>query len=173
LANTNEAYARAIYDELQMDAVTIHPYMGKEAAKPFLDRKDKGVIVLVRTSNPGAAEFQDMKMENGEELYKTVARHVADSWNENGNCAVVVGATYTEELKAVREIVGEMPILIPGIGVQGGDTAKTVSAGKAQESFGMVINSSRGIIFASSGEDYAEAAGKAAQALGEEIRKCI
>jgi orotidine-5'-phosphate decarboxylase len=172
LGNTNEAYARAVFDELEVDGLTVHPYMGREAAKPFLDRKDRGIFILAKTSNPGSGEFQDIKVE-GEALYKFVARHVAESWNEHGNCGVVVGATYPEELWAVREIVGDMPILVPGIGAQGGDIVKTVQAGKGRESFGLIINSSRGIIFASSGADYASAAAFAAAELGNAIRGAL
>ena len=172
IGNTNEAYARAIFDDLLMDAVTVHPYLGKEALAPFLARKDKGIFVLVRTSNPGAGEFQDLVVD-GLPLYQKVARNVAEGWNGNGNCGVVVGATYPEELKAVREIVGNMPILVPGIGAQGGDIAKTVSAGKGKSSFGLVINSSRGIIYASQGADYADAARKATEALSDFIHTAL
>lgn len=168
IGTTNEAYAGAIFDDLEMDAVTVHPYLGRESLQPFLKRKDKGIFVLVRTSNPGSGEFQDLDV-GGVPLYQKVAHAVAADWNGNGNCGVVVGATYPEELKAVRGIVGEMPILIPGLGAQGGDTAKTVALGKAAKGFGMVINSSRGIIYASSGEDFADAARKAAEGLLAEI----
>lgn len=172
IGNTNESYARGIFDDLLMDAVTVHPYLGKEALAPFLARKDKGIFVLVRTSNPGAGEFQDLTVE-GMPLYQRVARNVAEKWNGNGNCGVVVGATYPEELSMVRGIVGDMPILVPGIGAQGGDVAKTVSAGKGKDSFGLVINSSRGIIYASGGADYADAARKAAEALSDSIRAAL
>jgi orotidine-5'-phosphate decarboxylase len=172
IGSTNEAYARAIFDDLEMDAVTIHPYLGREAVQPFLDRKDRGVFVLVRTSNPGAGEFQDLKIGE-EELYRIVAGNVASGWNGAGNVGVVVGATYPEELKTVREIVGDMPILVPGIGAQGGDVAKTVAAGKGKNAFGMLIHSSRSIIYASGGEDYAEAAGNQATLLSEEIARAL
>lgn len=146
IGNTNEAYANAIFDDQGFDAVTIHPYLGKEAVEPFLKRADKGIIVLVRTSNPGAGEFQDLQI-NDKKLYQLVAEHVARDWNKNGNCAVVVGATYPQELKKVREIVGDMPILVPGIGTQGGDLKETLKNGLNSQKQGLIISSSRGIIF--------------------------
>ena len=157
IGNTNRGYADAAFDFLQADAVTVHPYLGQEALQPFLDQSDKGIIVLCRTSNPGAGEFQDLSV-NGEPLYRFVARRVASEWNKNGNCALVVGATALHELAHVRKIVGDMPILIPGIGAQGGDVEQTVKAGKDSRGKGMIINSSRGIIFASKGADFAQAA---------------
>ena len=168
IGKTNKGYVEAAFNHFEADAVTVHPYLGAEALKPFLDQKEKGIIVLCRTSNPGAGEFQDLSV--GYEsltnpncthvvpFYQYVARRVAENWNKNGNCAVVVGATYPEELKEVRGIVGDMPILIPGIGAQGGDVEKAVKAGKNSRGQGMIINSSSGIIFASSGADFPEAA---------------
>ncbi len=157
IGNTNVGYAKMAFDFLRADAITVHPYLGAEALRPFFARAEKGIIVLCRTSNPGAGEFQDL-LVNGEPLYRVVARHVANEWNKNGNCALVVGATYPGELREVRGIVADMPILIPGIGAQGGDVEKTVAAGKDSRGKGMIINSSRGIIFASPGADFAEAA---------------
>lgn len=145
IGNTNEEYAQSAFDDLGADAITVHPYLGKEALQPFLNRIDKGIFVLVRTSNPGAGEFQDLEVE-GKPLYLVVAEHVKQ-WNSNGNCGVVVGATYPEELKAVREIVGDMPILIPGVGAQGGDVAQ-LKAGLNSNKQGIIVSSSRGIIFA-------------------------
>lgn len=147
IGNTNEEYAKAIFDDLKADAVTVHPYLGKEALEPFLKRAAKGIIVLVRTSNPGAGEFQDLSVDE-KPLYQVVAGHVAKDWNTNGNCAVVVGATYPEELKKVREIIGDMPILVPGIGAQGGDLEATIKNGLNSKKQGLIISSSRGIIFA-------------------------
>ena len=157
IGNTNRGYVEAVFHTYGADAVTVHPYLGREALKPFLDEGNKGIIVLCRTSNPGAGEFQDLKVD-GEPLYQIVAKRVARYWNNNKNCAVVVGATYPEELQKVRGLVGDMPILIPGIGKQGGDVEKTVKAGKDSRGWGMIINSSRGIIFASDGPDFADAA---------------
>lgn len=147
IGSTNEAYVKAIFDDLGVDAVTVSPYLGQEAIQPFLDQSDKGIIVLVKTSNPGAGEFQDLIVE-GKPLYQIVAEHVAKGWNKNGNCCVVVGATYPEELKKVREIVGDMPILVPGIGAQGGDLEATLKNGLNSQQQGLIISSSRGIIYA-------------------------
>ncbi len=144
IGNTNEAYAKAIFDDLQADAVTVHPYLGKESLEPFLKRSDKGIIVLVRTSNPGAGEFQDLEV-NGKPLYQVVAEHVKE-WNTNGNLAVVVGATYPEELGAVRKIVGDMPILVPGIGAQEGDLEETIKNGLDSNKQGLIISVSRAIL---------------------------
>ncbi len=129
IGSTNVGYAEDAFDRLGADAITVHPYLGCEALAPFLDRTDKGVIVLVRTSNPGGGELQNLRVD-GEPLYSIVARRVAEHWNRNGNCAVVVGATVQDELAAVRAIVGDMPILIPGIGAQGGDLRRTVEGGR-------------------------------------------
>lgn len=180
IGNTNEAYAKAIFDYLGVDATTVNPYLGKEALQPFLKRKDKGILVLVKTSNPGASEFQDLKVYDpersrrvdGKPLYEVVAEHAVE-WNENGNLGVVVGATYTEELSKVRKIVGNMPILIPGVGVQGGILEKTVKVAKNSQGAGMIINSSRGIIFASSGTDFAQKARYEALKLHKEIQKFL
>lgn len=157
IGNTNLGYVQSAFDDLGADAITVHPYLGKEAMQPFLDRVDRGVIVLCRTSNPGAGEFQDLLVD-GRPLYQVVAEQVASQWNSHGNCALVVGATYPEELAQVRAIVGDMPILIPGIGAQGGDLEAAVKAGRDGDGCGIVINSSRGIIHASFGPDFAEVA---------------
>jgi orotidine-5'-phosphate decarboxylase len=141
IGNTNNGYVTAIFDKLKFDAVTINPYFGREALQPFLDRKDKGIIILCKTSNPGSGEFQDF-------VWGKVAQNVAGKWNKNNNCLLVVGATYPEELKQVRQIVGDMTLLVPGIGAQGGEVEKTVKAGLNSKKAGMIINSSRGIIFA-------------------------
>lgn len=146
IGNTNEGYVKAFFDEMKVDATTLHPYLGRESLQPFLDQKDKGIIILVKTSNPGSGEFQDL-MVDSKPLYQVVAREISDEWNKNGNCAVVVGATYPEELKKVRHIIGDMPILIPGIGAQGGNVSETVQAGKNSQNQGIIISSSRGIIF--------------------------
>jgi orotidine-5'-phosphate decarboxylase len=170
IGNTNAGYVAAAFDFLRADAITVHPYLGAEALQPFLARADKGMIVLCRTSNPGAGEFQDLTV-NGEPLYQIVARRVSSDWNKNGNCALVVGATYPDELLKVRGLVGNMPILIPGIGAQGGDVEKTVMAGKDSRGQGMIINSSRGIIFASKDADFAEAARRETKKLRDLINQ--
>ncbi|MCR4280822.1 MAG: orotidine-5'-phosphate decarboxylase [Candidatus Kaiserbacteria bacterium] len=172
IGNTNNGYVEAIFDRLGVDAVTLHPYLGKEALMPFLKRSEKGIIILCKTSNPGAGEFQDLET-GGKPLYLTVAEHVAKEWNANGNCGLVVGATYPEDLKKVRAIAGDMPMLIPGIGEQGGDLEKTVSAGRDSRGRGMIISASRSVIFASSGKDYAEEARKKATELDGVIRSAL
>jgi len=173
IGNTNRGYATEAFDFLKADAITVHPYLGREALQPFLEKKDKGIIVLCRTSNPGAGEFQNLLVDGSMPLYQVVARKVAKEWNSNGNCAVVVGATYPEELAHVRGIVDDMPILIPGIGKQGGDVEETIKAGKDSRGKGMIINSSRGIIFASNRPDFADAALKETQKLHDEIHQCL
>lgn len=172
IGNTNNGYMVSAFNWLDCDAITVHPYLGAEALKPFLDRADKGVIVLCRTSNKGAGEFQDLILQSGEPLYLRVAHQVATEWNTNKNCGLVVGATYPDELARVRAIIGdEMPILIPGIGAQGGDLEKTVLAGRNRHGSGIIINASRSIIFASNNEDFAEAAHTEALRLHSEINR--
>ncbi len=146
-ANTNEQYAKELFDWFGFDAVTVSPYLGKEPLTPFLARKDKGCIILCRTSNPGAREVQDLKTD-GKPLWQIIAEKVRDEWNENGNCLLVVGATYPEEMAMLRKLTGDMTFLVPGVGIQGGDVKKMVQAGLNAEKKGMIVNSSRGIIFA-------------------------
>jgi len=177
IGNTNKAYAKGIFDVTGADAVTINPYLGKKANQPWLSRKKKGNFFLCRTSNPGAGEFQDLPVnypplgKKNVPLYLVVAHRIA-SWNENGNCGLVVGATYPDELKRVREVAPSLPILIPGIGHQGGDVGKAISAGKNKEG-GIIVNSSRGIIYASTGPDFAKAARKALQELNDKVSEYI
>ncbi len=164
IGNSNLGYVEDDFDWLQADAVTINPYLGLEdGLQPFFDRADKGIIVLCKTSNKGSGEFQDLMVRSKgqyptEPLYRRVARCVTNDWNANGNCAVVVGATYPEQLAEVRAIVGDMPILIPAIGSQGGDLEATVRAGVNSRGEGMIINNARKVIFASGREDFADAA---------------
>jgi orotidine-5'-phosphate decarboxylase len=173
IGSTNLGYVQAAFDIIGVDAITVHPYLGKEALAPFLARKEKGIIVLAKTSNPGAAEFQDLLVgDYREPLYLVVARTVARAWNTNGNCAIVVGATYPAELEKVRAVVGDIPILIPGVGAQCGEVEATVRAGRDSRGWGMIINSSRSIIFASKGNDFAQAARKATELLRAEIDRC-
>lgn len=177
IGNTNAGYIQMAFQYCAADAITVNPYLGMEAAQPFLDQKDKGVIILCRTSNPGAGEFQDLSVSvvpgRNIPLYQYVAMRVANDWNKNNNCALVVGATYPEELSQVRNIVGDMPILIPGIGAQGGDLEATVNAGKDSRNQGMIINSSRGIIFASNDSDFAEAARQETIKLNNSINRIL
>lgn len=171
IGNTNNGYASFIFDYLGMDAVTLHPYLGREALQPFLDRKYKGLIILCRTSNPGAGEFQDL-LANGKPIYQHVAEQVSKNWDTNKNCLLVVGATYPEEMKIIREIVGtDMPLLVPGIGVQGGDVESVMKAGLDDNHQGLIISSSREILYASNGEDFAEAARQKATTTRDEINK--
>lgn len=172
IGNSNMGYVESAFDHLHADAITVSPYPGREALMPFLERRDKGIIVWCRTSNAGAGEFQDLLID-GKPLYQIVASHVAKEWNENGNCALVVGATYPDELREVRAIAGDMPILIPAIGAQNGDLEKTLKAGKGSKNAGMIISVSRALIFASSGPDFAEAARKKATELHGRIMKAL
>lgn len=155
IGSTNEGYVTYAFDWLGSDAITLHPYVGKDAILPFLKRKEKGCFILSRTSNPGAREIQDLKT-NGKPLYQVIAEKVAREWNTNGNCGLVVGATYPEELAEVRKIAGDMTFLVPGIGAQGGEVEKTVRAGLNSKGTGIIINISRSIIFASGIVKFAE-----------------
>lgn len=167
IGNTNNGYVKHSFEYLGVDAVTVHPYLGQEALEPFLSQKDKGIIVLCRTSNPGSGEFQDIVFD-GKPLYLVVAQKVATEWNTNKNCLLVVGATYPEEIAEVRKTVGpEMVLLIPGVGAQGGDVEKTVKAGGEN----IMINSSRAILYASDGKDFAQAARKVATQTNDEVNK--
>jgi orotidine-5'-phosphate decarboxylase len=160
---TADQYAREAYERYGADAVTLSPYMGFDSVAPYLEWKDRGAIVLCRTSNPGGSDLQSLTVD-GKPLYQHVAHLVADKWNTNGQCALVVGATFPAELAQVRKIVGDMPLLVPGIGAQGGDVAATVAAGRTAAGTGMMINSSRAILYATpqAGEDFAQAARRVA-----------
>ena len=157
IVNTNLGYVRLIFEYLKADAVTVNPYLGEEALAPFLAQKDKGIIVLCKTSNSGADEFQDLvlsskyqvlSIKGGIKLYQYIAYQVAKKWNKNKNCLLVVGATYPSELKEVRKIVGDdFWILVPGVGAQGGDLQETLKAGLNSKKQGLIINLSRAIIF--------------------------
>ncbi len=175
IGSTSTAYARAIFDVYGADAVTLHPYLGRDALEPFLSRADRGAFILCRTSNPGAGELQDLPTRGagGTErpLYLTVARMVAQQWNAQGNCGLVVGATYPEELRAVREVAGDLPILVPGIGTQGGDLEATMRAGLDSARQGLILSASRSVIYASSGRDFAAAARREAGRLRMEIER--
>jgi orotidine-5'-phosphate decarboxylase len=170
IGSTAEKYAHEAFDRYGADAVTVNPYLGMDSVEPFLKWRDRGVIVLCRTSNPGARDFQDLEVE-GEKLYRIVARRVAQDWNGARNCLLVVGATYPKELAEIRALVGDMPLLVPGIGAQGGDVQAAVQAGRTTDGGGLLINSSRGIIYAGSGEEFAAAAAVAARELRDEINR--
>lgn len=162
IGSTAEQYAAEAFERYRADAVTVNPYMGFDSVEPYLAWEEKGVIILCRTSNKGGSDLQFLDVGNGEPLYLHVASLVANRWNTNGQCALVVGATFPNEIAKVRERVGDMPLLIPGIGAQGGDIGGTVAAGKNSTGLGMMINSSRAILYASNGDDWREAAAKAA-----------
>lgn len=153
IGSTNQGYVTALIDEIGFDAITLHPYLGQEALEPFLNRPDILNIILCRTSNPGAGEFQDLQVQDQagktQPLWAAVAQHVAESWNDNGNCMLVVGATYPDEMAQIRQLVGpNLPFLVPGVGAQGGDVAAVVAAGQNAAGTGLLVNSSRGIILA-------------------------
>jgi len=168
VGNTAERYAIEAFERYGADAVTVNPYLGRDALEPFLRHEDKGVIVLCRTSNPGARDLQDLDV-GGRKLYHRVAELAARQWNSRGNCLLVVGATYPRELAEVREITGNMPFLVPGVGAQGGDVDQAVRSGQTSDGTGLIISSSRSILYASSGEDFAAAARKATMTLREQI----
>ncbi len=168
VGNTAERYAIEGFERYHADAVTVNPYLGGDALEPFLKYEDKGVIVLCRTSNPGAVDLQDVQV-GGRRLFHIVADLAANRWNSRGNCLLVVGATYPRELAEVREIVGKMPLLVPGVGAQGGDVAQAVLNGQTAAGTGLIISSSRGILYASSGEDFATAARAATEKLRDQI----
>jgi orotidine-5'-phosphate decarboxylase len=170
IGSTAEQYASEAFDRYHADCVTVSPYMGFDSIEPYLRWTDRGVFILCRTSNPGGSDLQFLKTENGDPLYLHVAGLVADKWNAQGQCGLVVGATYPAELAAVRKRVGDdVPLLVPGIGAQGGDVTATVTNARNAGGTGMLINSSRAILYASSGKDWREAAGKAARDLRDAI----
>jgi len=168
VGNTAERYAIEAFERYHADAVTVNPYLGGDSLEPFLKYADRGVIILCRTSNPGAVDLQDLEV-SGRRLFHVVADLAARRWNSRGNCLLVVGATYPRELAEVREIVGNMPLLVPGVGAQGGDVAQVVQNGQTAAGAGLVISSSRGILYASAGENFASAARDAAQKLRDQI----
>jgi len=168
VGNTAERYAIEAFERYGADAVTVNPYLGGDSLEPFLKYEDRGVIILCRTSNPGAQDLQDLQVD-GRKLYQVVADHAARKWNSRGNCLLVVGATYPRELAGVREIVGDMPFLVPGVGAQGGDVALAVSNGRTADGTGLIISSSRGILYSSADDDFGAAARAATQKLREQI----
>nr|WP_229521158.1 orotidine-5'-phosphate decarboxylase [Massilia sp. IC2-477] len=167
---TAHQYAREAFDRYGADAVTVSPYMGFDSVEPYLEWADRGVIVLCRTSNAGGSDLQFLDV-GGRPLYQHVAELVATKWNRNGQLALVVGATFPEEIAQVRKLVGDMPLLIPGVGAQGGDVEATVKAGRTANGAGMMINSSRAILYAApqAGEDFAAAARRVAMETRDAI----
>jgi orotidine-5'-phosphate decarboxylase len=174
IGSTAEQYAKEIFERYGADAITANPYMGKDSVDPYLAYPDKGVILLCRTSNPGGSDLQFLDV-GGKKLYEHVAELVATRWNTTGQCALVVGATFPGEIARVRQIVGDMPLLVPGIGAQGGDVEATVQAGRTvnagKPGAGLMINSSRAILYAGKDENYAQAARRAANETRELINR--
>ena len=170
--NTNRAYARAIFDACGADAVTVQPYLGQEALAPFIERADRGIFVLCRTSNRGAGELQDL-LVGGEPLHLRLARRVAEHWNARGNCGLVVGATRSVELASVRAVAPDLPILVPGVGAQGGDLEASVRAGADRHGQGLLVSASRSVLYASAGTDFAKAARREALRLRDGIRAAL
>jgi len=169
IGSTAQHYATEAFDRYGADAVTLNPYLGRDSLQPFLARADKGAVILCHTSNPGAGDLQDLIID-GRPLYQHVAAHIARDWNENRNCALVVGATYPQQLAQVRRIVGDaVPLLVPGVGAQGGDVAAVVHNGENSGGTGLIISTSRAVLYASAGADFADAARRAAQGLRDEI----
>lgn len=190
IGKTNKGYVKSAFDWKNADGITISPYLGREANQPFLDCKDKIIFVLARTSNPGAGEFQDRQVlatpEEAEELglpkrggsiplHQVVTRNVATTWNVNGNCGLVAGATAPHELASIRKIVPNMFLLIPGVGAQGGTLEDAAKNGMDAEGGGFIVNQSSSVLYASSGEDFAEAANRVVEssnnALAETVEK--
>ena len=174
IGSTAKAYAKAVFEQWGFDAVTVSPYLGTDSLEPFLEYADRGVLVLCHTSGPGSGDFQDLLVGNGSSqrpLFEEVARKTLE-WNSLGNAGLVVGATYPQQLQSVRQICPDMVILAPGVGAQGGDLENTVKYGVNANGERLVINSSRGIIFASrDAADFADASRKAAQELRQAINR--
>ncbi|HVN46215.1 MAG TPA: orotidine-5'-phosphate decarboxylase [Steroidobacteraceae bacterium] len=168
IGNTAERYAIEAFERYGADAVTVNPYLGGDSLEPFLRHAERGVLVLCRTSNPGAGDLQDLPVA-GRPLYQVVAELAARRWNSRGNCLLVVGATYPRELAAVRALVGDMPLLVPGVGAQRGNVEQVVANGCTAAGTGLIISSSRGILYSSAAEDFAQAARTATVSLRAQI----
>lgn len=168
IGNSSRFYAKALFGVYKFDAVTVNPYGGRDAVEPFLEYSDRGVFVWCRSSNPGAADLQDLRLEDGRAVYEAVAQQ-ARSWNENGNVGLVVGATWPEQVERVRDLCPEMWLLVPGVGAQEGALEGAVQAAIDAEGEGFILNASRSVIYASGGDDYATAARKAAESLRNRI----
>ncbi|MFN9480581.1 MAG: orotidine-5'-phosphate decarboxylase [Betaproteobacteria bacterium] len=168
---TAEQYAREVFERYGADAVTLSPLMGFDSLAPYLAYPDRGAFLLCRTSNAGGSDLQMLDV-GGEKLFERVARLAAGAWNSNGQLGLVVGATYPAELARVRALVGDLPLLVPGIGAQGGDIDATGQAGQTASGGGMAINSSRAILYAGQSEDFAQAARLAARATRDAINRC-
>jgi orotidine-5'-phosphate decarboxylase len=176
IGSTAQHYVSEAFTRYQADAVTVNPYLGRDSVQAFLDRADKGVIILCHTSNPGAADLQDLLVHDADDtplpLYQHLARTIARDWNTHGNCVLVTGATWPAQLGEVRALVGDMPLLVPGIGAQGGDVEAVVRQGRTATGNGLLVSSSRAILYASAGADFAQAARAATSALRDAINRC-
>jgi orotidine-5'-phosphate decarboxylase len=175
IGNTARAYAQGLFDYYKFDAATVNPYLGYDALEPFIRYRDKGIFVLCRTSNAGATDFQSLQFEaeDGHRMLFEIVAEKVSQWNKYGNLGLVVGATYPEALKLIRQRYPEMPLLIPGVGVQGGDLAQVVSYGVDAGRRKTIINSSRQILYASKGKDFAVAARRAAKELRDKINEYL
>ena len=171
IGNTAKAYAKAIFEHFNFDATTVSPYLGFDSIEPFMQYQDRGVFILCRTSNASSVDFQSLSLEtaNGAELLFELVARKASEWNTHGNIGLVVGATYPEELKTIRQNYPTMPLLIPGVGAQGGDLPTVIGFGVDAKKERTIINSSRQIIYASKDRDFAEAARRAAAELRDQI----
>ena len=169
VGSTAALYAKEVFERYGADAVTVNPYLGYESISPYLEYTDRGVIVLCRTSNPSSDWIQAVPLNN-EPLYLSVARKVRE-WDKNNQCMLVTGATFPEELGRVRRVIGDMPLLVPGVGAQGGDVESVVKMGLDDDGYGLCISSSRGIIYAGNGSDFAEQAAVAAKKLRDQINE--
>ncbi len=174
IGNTARNYAATLFETYAADAATVNPYLGFDSVSPFLEYRDKGVILLCRTSNPGARDFQDLRVQDQDgqlrPLYEIVAQRI-QSWNTANNCGMVVGATYPEELRSLRAICPTLPILVPGIGAQGGDLEASVRAGVDSKGEQAIISASRSVLYASSDDEYALAAAREARSLRDRINE--
>lgn len=170
IGNTNEGYAKYIFDYLEADAATVMPYMGIESLAPYFKRVGKGIIIGCHSSNPGAKEFQELLID-GKPLYQIVAEQIIKLHGDNPNCMIFMGATFPDQIAIIRKIVGDMTMLVPGVGAQEGSLEKTIRAGLNTQKAGLIINSSRSIIFASPGEDFAAKSREATVNLKNEINK--
>ncbi len=176
IGSTAEQYAREVFERYRADAVTLSPLMGFDSIEPYLAYEGKGTFLLCRTSNPGGADLQAQRLSNGDRLFEHIARLAQGEWNRSGQLALVVGATFSAEIERVRELAPTLPLLIPGIGMQGGDAAATVRAGWRADAGGrtvapIVVSSSRAILYASRGDNFAAAARAAAQATRAELNR--
>lgn len=171
IGNTSKMYARAFFDEMNFDSITVAPYMGEDSVKPFLEFHEKWVILLAATSNVGFKDFEDLTLNSGEKLYEKVIQ-VSQNWGTDENMMYVVGATRPEQLKEIRKIIPDHFLLIPGVGAQGGDLNAVCEAGLNKDC-GLLVNSARGIIYASDGEDFADAAASEARKIQEQMSQFV